>query len=77
MIVFCRKGFHQARMDDIAKQSNLSKGTIYCYFNSKDEIITQILGNLFERELASLGELLNEEGSASERLLEIYADFTN
>jgi len=70
MIVFSRKGFHQARMDDIVKQSDLSKGTIYWYFSSKDEIITQILDNLFERELASLGELQDEEGSASERLLE-------
>jgi AcrR family transcriptional regulator len=70
MIVFSHKGFHQARMDDIVKQSGLSKGTIYWYFNSKDEIISQILDNLFERELASLGELQNEEGSASERLLE-------
>jgi len=69
MIVFSRKGFHQARMDDIVKQSGLSKGTIYWYFSSKDEIITRILDNLFERELASLGELHNEEGSASERLL--------
>ena len=69
MIVFSSKGFHQARMDDIVKQSGLSKGTIYWYFSSKDEIITQILDNLFERELASLGELQNEGGSASERLL--------
>ena len=59
MIVFSHKGFHQARMDDIVKQSGLSKGTIYWYFNSKDEIITQILDNLFERELASLGEIQN------------------
>jgi len=69
MIVFSRKGFHQARMDEIVKQSGLSKGTIYWYFSSKDVIITQILDNLFERELASLGELQNEEGSASDRLL--------
>lgn len=69
MIVFSCKGFHQARMDDIVKQSGLSKGTIYWYFSSKDEIITQILDNLFERELASLGEIQNEGGSASERLL--------
>jgi AcrR family transcriptional regulator len=69
MIVFSRKGFHQARMDDIVIQSGLSKGTIYWYFSSKDVIITQILDNLFERELASLGEIQNEEGSASERLL--------
>lgn len=69
MIVFSRKGFHQVRKDDIVKQSVLSKGTIYWYFSNKDEIITTILGDLFEREFANLGEIQNEEGSASERLL--------
>jgi len=69
MIVFSRKGFHQARMYDIVRQSGLSKGTIYWYFSSKDEIITTILGDLFEREFSNLGEIQNEGGSASERLL--------
>jgi len=69
MIVFSRKGFHQARMDDIVRQSGLSKGTIYWYFSSKNEIITTILGDLFEREFSNLREIQNEEGSASERLL--------
>jgi AcrR family transcriptional regulator len=37
MLVFSRKGLHQAHMDDIVKQSGLSIGTIYWYFSSKDE----------------------------------------
>jgi len=36
--VFFRKGFGQATMDDIAAGAELSKGTIYLYFKSKEEI---------------------------------------
>jgi len=68
MIVFSRKGFHHWSMDDIAKQSSLSKGTIYRYFSSKDEIITTILGDLFEREFANREKMRNEGWSTSERL---------
>jgi AcrR family transcriptional regulator len=45
--VFSRLGFHKARMDDIVKESGLSKGTLYWYFESKDEIITSIMEDIF------------------------------
>jgi AcrR family transcriptional regulator len=41
--VFARKGFYQTRMDDIAGQAELSKGALYYYFKSKDEIYVQLL----------------------------------
>ena len=33
--VFTRKGLDNARMDDIAKRTGLSKGSLYWYFKSK------------------------------------------
>jgi AcrR family transcriptional regulator len=68
--VFSQLGFHQARMDDIVAESGLSKGALYWYFKSKDEIITSILESLFNREMTELQGLLAAEGSVSERLLE-------
>jgi len=67
--VFSRQGFHKARMDDIVQESGLSKGTLYWYFESKDDIIIAILENLFEREFAGLEEILQAPVSVSERLL--------
>lgn len=68
--VFARQGFHNARMDDIVAESGLSKGALYWYFKSKDDIISAILVNLFERELADLQNLVTKGESASERILE-------
>lgn len=36
--VFARKGFHQARTEDVAVQAHIAKGTLYLYFESKDAI---------------------------------------
>lgn len=69
-LVFARSGFSKARMDDIAAESGLSKGTLYWYFNSKDEIILAMLDRLFERELADLHTLQESGGTATECLLE-------
>ncbi|MBC8336621.1 MAG: TetR/AcrR family transcriptional regulator [Anaerolineales bacterium] len=66
--VFVRQGFDKARMDDIAAEANLSKGTLYLYFKSKDAIIKHLLDNLFERELSGLQPLKDDPRPASEKL---------
>ena len=48
--VFNQKGLDNARMDDIAEETGLSKGTLYLYFKSKDDLIAAILDRIFQRE---------------------------
>ncbi len=69
--VFVRLGFQHARMDDIVEESGLSKGTLYWYFKSKEDIINAILRRLFTGELENLESLLEAEGTASERLIQL------
>lgn len=42
MICFRRRGFHQATMQEICAESNISAGALYRYFSSKTEIIAAI-----------------------------------
>ena len=44
--VFTKKGFDEARMDDIAEETGLSKGSLYNYFKSKDDLIIAIFESL-------------------------------
>jgi len=67
--VFARKGFHRARMDDIAQEAGLSKGTLYLYFRNKEAMITALLDRIFRREMHGLDDLIHADGPASERLL--------
>jgi AcrR family transcriptional regulator len=48
--VFTQKGFDEARMEDIADKTGLSKGTLYLYFKSKDDLIIAILDRIFQYE---------------------------
>ena len=41
--VFFSKGHEQSTVDDIADEAELSKGTIYLYFDSKEEILYEIV----------------------------------
>ena len=51
--VFFNKGLENATMDDVAEHAELSKGTLYLYFKSKEELYLAIhlRGNLILKEM--------------------------
>ena len=40
--VFSKKGFNKATMEDIAKEAELSPGTLYLYFKNKEELYASL-----------------------------------
>ncbi len=72
-IVFARLGFAPARMDDVASESGLSKGALYLYFRSKDQLIDALVGRMVDLEMRRLSEIRSSEGTASERLARFVA----
>lgn len=66
--VFTRKGFNEARMDDIAEETGLSKGTLYNYFKSKDDLIIAILDRIFQREFKAFEQSDVSKMNASETI---------
>jgi len=66
--VFMQVGFDAASMNDITREAGVSKGTIYVYFENKEDLF----GALIDRErtaiFASLSEALDEEGTVRETL---------
>jgi AcrR family transcriptional regulator len=76
--LFFAKGFKNVTVDEIARYSELGKGSIYLYFNSKEEIYVQILLNYIDKFHQQLFSLFNKKKSAVELLFEFsyfYADF--
>jgi AcrR family transcriptional regulator len=57
--VFFERGFHSPTVDDIAAQAEVSKGTIYLYFVSKEEILAHLL-------LEGLNQLVTQMEAISE-----------
>ncbi|HYQ37007.1 MAG TPA: TetR/AcrR family transcriptional regulator [Mycobacterium sp.] len=41
--VFARKGFHETTIADIAKEAGLAYGSVYWYFDSKDELFHALM----------------------------------
>jgi len=75
--VFAKDGFDSARMDDIADASGLSKGTLYLYYKSKDDLIAGLLKTTFNDLLVQLRTLLEIDKSVEIRLLDYAQQMTN
>jgi AcrR family transcriptional regulator len=66
--VFARMGFHDARMDDIVDQANLSKGGVYWYFKSKDQLAAALVERVLARSAGTLRKLLEFDQPFAERM---------
>src|SRR5947209_9002043 len=63
--LFATHRFHEARMEDIAALAEVGKGTLYRYFEDKDELYLALLDRAAEGLSARLGAEL--EGAAGGR----------
>jgi AcrR family transcriptional regulator len=68
LVVFGQKGFHAANVSDVAAQAGVSQGTIYWYFESKDELLEAALLSLVEDIGQSAVKALEQCSTASEKL---------
>ena len=76
--LFFERGFKSVTVDLIAAKAEVSKGSIYLYFDSKEEIYTQILISANIERHKEIENFARQEGTASELLLKyarVYVDF--
>ena len=59
--LFVEKGYRKTKMDMIAEEAGLSKGLLYFYFSSKDQILTEIIKENFRSLFPRLEAILTEE----------------
>ena len=75
--LFVEKGFKSVTVANIAEKAELSKGAIYLYFSSKEEIYAQILLTDIERFHKELSQIFNGGKSAADILLNFANAYIN
>ena len=69
MAVFAEKGYRNTRLEEIAEAAGVTKGTIYHYFSTKEELLLRAIEHHHERSFGQLEEELREvAGPPSERI---------
>ena len=65
--VFARKGFYAARVSEIAKAAGVADGTIYLYFENKDDVLVSLFDDRITRLIAALEAEIATEGLSFEQ----------
>ena len=69
LMVFADKGYRNTKLDEIAKAAGVTKGTIYHYFSTKEELLLRAIEHYHERAFGRLSEMQRTTGtSAAERV---------
>ncbi|ANF97289.1 TetR/AcrR family transcriptional regulator [Paenibacillus bovis] len=72
--VFSLLGYKATTVDRIAKSAGISKGAIYLFFETKEDILIAVMDNYIHEMIGSAEEAMNGEGTPEERLYRaIYA----
>jgi len=58
LAVFAERGFSAARLDDVAARAGISKGTLYLYFASKEELFKAVVRQALLPNLERVERLL-------------------
>ena len=73
--VVVAKGYDQSRMDDIVEKSQLSKGAIYWYYKSKQEVYLSLVDYWFVQYSSGVVDTLQQQESASDQLKALFDFF--
>jgi AcrR family transcriptional regulator len=65
---FVRKGYHKTTMDDIVAECGLSKGTLYWYFENKDDLFVSLIKSYFFDVRQGTDVVLQQYPTASGKL---------
>jgi len=63
--VFARKGYHAARVGDIAEEAGVAYGLVYHYFGSKEEVLRSVFRETWRALIRTIESV--EEGDDSPR----------
>jgi AcrR family transcriptional regulator len=66
--VFGRKGFHETTLKEVAELAEFSVGSVYSFFDSKDDLFRQIFVRRGEEFLPGMHEILGREGDPVDQL---------
>lgn len=70
--VFAQRGSQHTTIADIAKAANIAQGTIYVYFQSKEELLGECIQKIINPEIETIIESTQGIEDAMDRLYEFF-----
>jgi AcrR family transcriptional regulator len=72
--MFAQHGFAGTKLDEVATAAGIGKGTIYLYYETKEDLFRAVVRQLFLSNFAVLQQLVAVEGSSAKAILRQFAE---
>lgn len=69
LAAFAEKGYAATRVDDVAKRAGVSKGLLYLYFKTKEELFKAVVRSFVVPRIDKLSEIIESSELSSEEFL--------
>jgi len=67
--LFVERGFMATKLDDVAKQAGVSKGTVYLYFQNKEDLFRAVVQEMVLPEIERIEKVISSHRGSAEDLL--------
>ncbi|NYI93955.1 AcrR family transcriptional regulator [Streptomonospora nanhaiensis] len=72
--LFAEKGFDRTSVQEIVDAANVTKGAMYHYFDSKDDLLAEIYARVLRMQMSRLQEIAGSGGPVADRVGRAAAD---
>ncbi|GAA2878827.1 TetR/AcrR family transcriptional regulator [Streptosporangium fragile] len=72
--LFAERGFESTSVQEVVSAAGVTKGAMYHYFDSKDDLLHEIYGRVLRMQMERLNRFADGPGTVSERLHSAAAD---
>jgi len=70
--LFVERGFAATRLDDVARRAGVSKGTLYLYFDSKEDLFKAVIREGYVSRITEFAERMKDfQGTSAELIREL------
>jgi len=70
--IFAQKGYSNATLEEIAQEAEFSKGTLYLYFSSKEDLLYSIISEKSDEIFKNVPEILTGNTPLKDELRELF-----
>ena len=59
--MFISRGYESTSVDEIIEEAGIAKGTFYYYYETKEQLLEEVIGMMIDRETEAAGQVLKAE----------------
>ena len=67
--MFISRGYENTSVDEIIAEADIAKGTYYYYFETKEQMLEEVIGMMIDQEMEAAGQILQAEIPVPQKII--------